>query len=419
MNEHTVRLLQYLQEPSLKSIGSGAVLVAILTRLVEPPFFWDAFTQALRGRDLIPAASQAYAWLLLELVCFPGSTSSPYVALARSPDIMDLLLKSSHGEIRILAQKIKHSLSLNSRDLHVDAEVRPGGRHDNDHTDYRAIAIMPTTDELLSRERPFIRTADFIDDPSLALTLSALHVDNQFRLLREDMLGNIRNEIQILTGVKTGHHKGIIVHNLRMIGVDIGTDRKERRPWGIVLQSKYELPQLQKIEPSKRKAYLMDNKQILRHGNMACLLVDNMPVAFPAIHRNDEELAKIPAKLIMHFQDDSTLSNTLSKLKSGQDVKVVQLDTAVFAFEPFLKQLQEIKELPLAEELLYWEEGKALKAPSFQPTLVIKQLRARAGKDLSNLLLTKKPIILDASQLDSLCTSLSQRVSQVQGPPGP
>lgn len=418
MNEHAARLLQYFQEPSLKGIDSGAVLVRILTSIVEPPFFWDAFTQAFRGHALTPAASHAFAWLLLELLRFPGTTSSSFLALAGSPDIMDLLLKSSDGETRILAQKIKHSLLLDSRDLHVDAEVKPGGRHDNDHADHRNISIMPTADELLSRERPFIRTADFIDDPRVAPTLRALHVDNQFRLLREDMLGEIRKEIQILTGVKTGRHKGIIVHDLHLVGVDIGTDRKERRPWGVVLQSKNELPQLKKIEPSKRKAYLMDNRQILRHGNLACLLVDNEPVAFPTIHRNDEELSKIPAKLIVQFQDDSTLSNALSRLKTGQDIKVVQLDTAVFAFEPFLKQLQEMKELPLSEELLHWEEGELLRAPSFQPTLVIEKLRERAERDLQDVLRTKKPIRLDASQMDSLCASLSQRVSLVQGPPG-
>ena len=418
LNEHTARLLQYLRAPSLKGIGSGAVLIRILNSLVEPPFFWNAFTEAFRGQVLTPSASQAFAWLLLELVCFPGETSSSYVTLARSPDIVDLLSKSRDGETRILAEKIKHSLSLDSRDLHIDADVSPGGRHDNDCTDYRRISIMPTTDELLSRERPFIRTADFIDEPTMVPTLKALHIDNQFRLLREDMLGEIRTEIQILTGVKTGRHRGITVHDLHLVRLDIGTDRKERRPWGLVLQSKDELLPLKKIERSKRKAYLMDNKQIFRHGNMACLLVDNEPVAFPTIHRNEEELSKIPARLIVQFQDESTLSNAMSRLKTGQDIKLVQLDTPVFAFEPFLKQLQEMKELPLSEELLYWEEGKLLKAPSFQPTLMIQRLKKRAGGDLQNLLRTKKPIILDTSQMDSLCASLSQRVSLVQGPPG-
>jgi hypothetical protein len=418
INEHAVLLLQYLQAPLLKGIDSGSVLVRILSSMVEPPFFWDAFAKAFRGHLLTPTASQAFAWLLLQLICFPGSTSSAYVALAKSPDILDLILKSPDGETRILGQKIKHSLSLDSQDLHTDAEVKPGGRHDNDHADHKNISLMPTADELLSRERPFLRTADFIDDPRMAPSLRALHIDNQFRLLREDMLGEIREEIQILTGVKAGRHKGLIVDDVWLVGVDIGTDRRSRRPWGIVLQCTNELPHLKKIERSKRKSYLLDNRHILRHGNMACLLLDNEPVAFPTIHRDEEELSKTPAKLVVQFQNDSTLSYALCKMKTAGNIKLVQLDTAVFAFEPFLKQLQEMKELPLSEELLYWEEGKFLEGPSFQPIRVIKSLEKRAGKDLQNLLLTKTSVKLDESQMNSLCASLCQRVSLVQGPPG-
>jgi hypothetical protein len=417
MNEHSTRLLQYLQEPSLKRIDSSAVLVSILTSLVEPPFFWNAFTQAFRNHALTPAASHAFAWLLLELVCFSGN-SSAYMVLARSSDIMDPLLKAPNGETRILAQKIKNSLSLDSHDLQIDAEVRPGGRHDNDHADHRKISIMPSADELLSQERPFIRPADFVLDPSMVLKLEPLYLDNQFRLLREDMLGEIRKEVQILTGAKTGRHKGIAVHDLGLVGLHIETERRDRRPWGVVLQSKNDLPQLKNIQPPERKTYLMDNKQILRHGNMACLLVDNEPVAFPTICRNEEELSRSPPRLIVQLQHDLTLPNALTKLKSGQDIKVVQLDTAVFAFEPFLKQLQEIKQLPLSEELLYWENGKSLRAPSFQPTVMIEKLKQMPGRDLQSLLGTKKSIILDTSQSDSLCASLSQRVSLVQGPPG-
>ncbi len=366
INEHTVLLLRYLQAPILEGIDSGLVLVRILTSIVEPPFFWDAFTKAFRGYLLIPAASQAFAWLLLQLTRFPGTTGSPYISLAKSPDILDLILKSPEGETRILGQKIKQVLSLDSHDLHTVAEVKPGGRHDNDHADYKNISLMPTTDELLSREVPFLRTADFIDDPSMVPSLRALHVDNQFRLLREDMLGEIREEMQILTGVKTGRHKGLIVDDLRLVGVDIATDRRNRRPWALVLRCASELPHLKRIERSKRKSYLLDNRHILRHGNMACLLLDNEPVAFPTIYRDEEELSKTPAKLLIQFQHDSTLLSALCKLKTADNIKLVQLDTAVFAFEPFLKQLQEMKELALSEELLEWSVGKQLQAPSFK-----------------------------------------------------
>jgi hypothetical protein len=151
---------------------------------------------------------------------------------------------------------------------------------------------------------------------------------------------------------------------------------------------------------------------------MACLLLDNEPVAFPTIHRDEEELSKTPPKLMVQFQDDSALSYALCKMKTTGNIKLVQLDTAVFAFEPFLKQLQEMKELPLSEELLYWEEGKFLEGPSFQPTGLIKRLEKRAAKDLQNLLPTKTSVKLDESQMNSLCASLYQRISFVQGSRG-
>jgi hypothetical protein len=417
LNEGAVLLLRYLQSPSLKAIGSGSVLAQLLLSMVEPPFFWEALTKSFTGGLLNPNASQAFAWLLLQLVSLPGKASSPYLAVADSSNILDSILKSPDGETRILGQKIKHTLPLDASELHNDAEAKPGGRHDNDHADHREISIMPTADELLSKDRPFFRTAAFIDDPEIVSSRRGIHLDNQFRLLREDMLGEIRDELKILTGTKVGRHKGIIVDGLSLAGVEMGTDRK-RLPWGVVLKCNEELPHLKKIKPDKRKDFLKDNRHILRQGNMACLLIDDEPAAFPTIHRDEEELAKTPATITIQFADDSTLSYTLSKMKTAGDVKLVQLDAAIFAFEPFLRRLQEMNDLPLTDELLHWEAGKDIEGPSFQPAKVIKALESQTGKDLKDLLRIKKSVILDDSQMRSLCASLLQRVSLVQGPPG-
>jgi hypothetical protein len=276
---------------------------------------------------------------------------------------------------------------------------------------------MPTADELLSKDRPFFRTADCIDDPEKLSSRCGIHLDNQFRLLREDMLGEIRDELKILTGTEAGRHKGTIVDGLSLAGVEMGSDRK-RLPWGVVLKCKEELPHLKNIHRDKRKAFLMDNRHILRQGNMACLLIDGEPAAFPTIHRDEEELAKTPAAITVQFADDSTLSYALSKMKTAGNVKLAQLDAAIFAFEPFLRRLQEMNDLPLKNELLHWEAGEDIEGPSFQPEKVIRALESRSGKDVKDFLLIKKSVILDQSQMDSLCACLLQRVSLVQGPPG-
>jgi hypothetical protein len=417
LNDHATPLLRYLQSPNLKSIGSGSVLTQLLLPLVEPPFFWEAFASSFIKGNLIPESCQTFAWLLLQLVSSPVKEFLPYVAFAHSSPALKLILESPDGETRNLGQKIKHALPLDASELHVDAEARPGGRHDNDHSDHRKISIMPTADELLSEDRPFFRTADFIEDPELEASRAAIHIDNQFRLLREDMLGEIRDELKILTGVKPGRHKGITVNNLSITGVNMGTDRK-RLPLGIVFKIREELPQLKNIQPSKKKQFLSDNRHILRQGNMACLLIDNEPAAFPTIHRDEEELSKLPATITLQFVDDVTISKALAKTKTSNNIKLVQLDTAVFAFEPFLRRLQEITDLPLREEMLHWKEGKRIEGPSFQPTQVIRDLKARSGKDLKDFLGLKKSVTLDESQMKSLCTCLKQRVSLVQGPPG-
>jgi hypothetical protein len=417
LNDHATQLLQYLQNASLKSIGSGSVLAQLLQPLVEPPFFWEALTKSFIEGLLVPDACQAFAWLLLELLSQPEKESLPYVTLANSPSILDSILNSSNGHTRILGQKIKHALPLDASELHIDAEVKPGGRHDNDHANYKEITIMPTADELLSKDRPFFRTADFIENTELGSLRSTIHLDNQFRLLREDMLGEIRDELKILTGAKSGYHKGITLSNLSLSGVAMGTDRK-RMPWGVVLSSQEGLPQLRKLDANKRREFLSDNRHILRQGNMACLLIDSEPVAFPTIHRDEGELSNVPAKITIQFPDDGTFSKALSKMKTSGDIKLVQLDAAIFAYEPFLRRLQKIPDLPLREEIIHWEEGKDLESPSCQPTKLIRNLEARSGQDVQDLLRLSKSVTLDESQMKSLCGCLSQRVSLVQGPPG-
>ncbi|RDL34326.1 NFX1-type zinc finger-containing protein 1 [Venustampulla echinocandica] len=416
LNGSALAFLKYLQDPTLAIIDSGSVLAQVLVHVVEPPFFLDAFTKAFKSDVLTPDARHAYAWLLLQLVSLPRMKTSAYTSLAASQDILTALLKDADGRTRILGEKIKHALPLHPSESHNNAVEKPGGRHNNDHVDHRKVSVMPTADELLSTDRPFLRTADFLDDPELTSSRRTIHIDNQFRLLREDMLGELREELKLLTGKKTGRHRGILLDNLSVAGsLDMGTERK-RQPWCIALHAK--LPHLNNMSPEKRKDYLKSNSHILRHGTIACLLLDGEPAAFPTIHRDVEKLAQNPSTIVLQFQDDQTLPYVLLKMKTAKNIRLAQLDAAIFAFEPFLKRLQDMRDIPLAEELLHWEEGKTLKVPHFQPTETIQNLESRIGEDLRVLLGTKRSVKLNNSQTESLVASLAQRVSIVQGPPG-
>ena len=147
-------------------------------------------------------------------------------------------------------------------------------------------------------------------------------------------------------------------------------------------------------------------------------MIDNEPAAFPTISRDDDQLAKDPSSIVVQFADDSTLSSTLFKAKGASNIKLVQLDTAIFAFEPFLRRLQEITDLPLEDDLVNWQASNEIEASSFQPSRILQGLEDSTGKELKQLLGARKSVILDESQVASLVSCLSQRVSLVQGPPG-
>ncbi|CAM9987829.1 unnamed protein product, partial [Discosporangium mesarthrocarpum] len=59
----------------------------------------------------------------------------------------------------------------------------PGGRHDNDHADFRSIRILPSHEELTCSTQPFLPTPR--DEWP--------HLDRQFRLLRHDMVASIKD----------------------------------------------------------------------------------------------------------------------------------------------------------------------------------------------------------------------------------
>lgn len=78
--------------------------------------------------------------------------------------------------------------------MDLDDSYRPGGRHDNDFKDFREISILPIPDEIASVEIPYYRRMCDVYNVSEAQR-AVMHYDNQFRLLREDLLAELRNDL--------------------------------------------------------------------------------------------------------------------------------------------------------------------------------------------------------------------------------
>ena len=412
-------LVRYIQSSGLGSIHEGKYLHQVVQNIIEPPFFWDPFLASFRNHTLGLEAQQCFGWLLSEMISLPDGKGVPYLLVAQDVSIQTQFDTSASFEVRAIGQKIKHLASVFGSSHDEDSAAGPGGRHDNDFTDFREIAIHPTADELLSEERPFLREAQDIEDPRNSNKRLALHLDNQFRLLRQDMLTEMREELQIVFGKKRGRHRGLVVDGLALHDIECG-DHMNRKPlpWGLRFRCINDLRQFAHLKPQARRDHLSNNRNVFKHQSLACLIIDNDIVSFPTIHRDIDQLAQMPPVVTLQFTGKSSTLKSLLKIKTARNIRLVQIDTAVFAYEPILRGLQELRDPPLIEELLFWESGKAMNPPSHAPSKLIAMLEARPSQDLRDALGLTMSVKLDHSQFTSLLTGLKQRVSLIQGPPG-
>ena len=417
-NGQAASTLTYLQDPRLPIINGGEFLRTVLMKIVDPPIFWNAYRESFLKHELNDKSQLSFAWLLLHLCSLPSDSAEGYRAISEMPTILNLLLNSPSSAISTTGQKIKrvldtfNSVSTASSKL----EVGPGGRHDNDFSDFGKIAILPTTDELNSTEPAFIRPSDLLEDPETASDRVAIHLDNQFRLLREDMLYEMREELHIATGKKKGYHRGTKIQQLTIKGMDCGEEGK-RTKWGLIVVGT-DIPQLKNKDSKSRKVYLSDHRNIFKHQSLACLIVGTEIVAFPTINRDEDRLAKVPSEIVLQFEGGESTVNALRKLKLGDDVTLIQIDTALFSYEPILKGLQQATTLPLSSELLLWKKGDNIAFVPDEVSQVVHALRRNPRTDLKPLLSTPTTIQLDKSQAESLMSGLTQAVSLIQGPPG-
>jgi hypothetical protein len=197
LNKSAAKLLHAFAAPDIAAINGGSYVQSLVGCMIQPPAtFWDAFLRAFQANQLEPDAQESFAWLLLQLVLLPINEARPYGKLAKNPSIINSLLDSPYSGVRSIAAKIKHVVNHSAFTPRSELLNGPGGRHDNDHLHFRNISILPTTDELnFTSEKAFLRPSSWLEDPATEKNRVAMHFDNQFRLLREDMVAELREEV--------------------------------------------------------------------------------------------------------------------------------------------------------------------------------------------------------------------------------
>ena len=424
--------LAFLQDPAIGLLFAGEVLRKLITLVVSPETIWSALVAAHSSQQLNSEGELGFAWLLLQLVSWVDNPPINVEHLARDLTQRKYFLEAEDRDLRTLGYRIAHVLDAKkTATAQDDSGPGPGGRHDNDFANFRNVAILPTDDELMSTETPFYRPADAIDQLPFAKRPGA-HLDNQFRLLREDFLAQLREDINSSQGNGKGRRPRTHLTGLSLVGAYYG-DGKFRTPFALTLSVQSGLEELTRWKKKNdRKAFLKGNPKFLKSNSKQSksfgYVVDKQKiVTFASLYRvegllvPEEDEADEEPLVVLQTPHRAMLEKLLATLKSSTTAEFIMVDTPVFAYEPVLRCLQSMVEVPLWQELfaLSGEEVEAaVRESEVAPLDLVDDIEANKKQDLQPVLSLLKSVTLDDSQANSLIAGLRQSVSLIQGPPG-
>ncbi|KAI1807173.1 P-loop containing nucleoside triphosphate hydrolase protein [Daldinia bambusicola] len=421
MNNHVSNLLKFLADPALQRLCEGELLNQVLWVMVDPPLFWNSLIQNVKSEQIEPESLEGFAWLLLQLILLPQPQSSKFREVALSLCQDDTLKKleeacppvsrSTFQKVRALVQPSQSVTNSN-----LVNKFSPGGRHDNDFTNYHDISILPTQAEMKSTERPFyMQAAVAFEEGNLNRALD--HLDNQFRLLREDMLADMREDLKnIRSQTRKKNWRNTVIKDLLLEDINKESMTNER-PCNLVLRCSEDILNMQGESIEKRKKELKKSPGFLKHQSFGCFMKDDTLLAFASLDRNEDKLALHPPRLCLQVVGEDMLANLLLALQRGT-VDFLLVSTPIFAYEPVLERLKRKTDIELDHDILV--RSKEPQESPVKPQEIIDALQRSLSTptDLQDIIKTAKRINLDPSQVKALLYGLHCQTCQIQGPPG-
>jgi replication-associated recombination protein RarA len=324
--------------------------------------------------------------------------------------------------LRVLLDDGPSALGDSSTEDRLDL---PGDRHDNDYKCFRDVRVLPTMDEVLCERHPYLpqpqsmsdaRAAASVGDTNSVSSGVATLLDRQFRLLREDFIAPLREELQQLTNAQAGRGRPsrFTFRGVKFIGADSGGDDNKLNPCVIV---SFELPQdhgARRCRSKKERiAFWDDHRSILADGALCVLCIRDQPVCFATIVRRIPELlAKNEPEIGLtsgacgnaREEDLSHMLSYCGSDKSEIKAALVQVSTGLFQYTPVLRCLQRMDTIPLVEELVMNQPSRET---NYLPNL------EDAYRELED-----PRFHYDDHQYKAMRLALRNRVSITQGPPG-
>ncbi|CAK7215191.1 hypothetical protein SBRCBS47491_002399 [Sporothrix bragantina] len=430
LRSHTFPFIRLLSAPEIAVLADGQIIRQVILWVVQPPTLWRQLIQLLLNGGVDEQDLFLVAWLVHETGMLTATLEFDVL-----PDLQAIvadgwLVQAKDHATRTLGYKIEKILKMQTDGGMgtaaarscldgVDSSFSPGGRHDNDFANFRKISIYPTNDELLSQDRPFYRRADDVFQLEPADRAEA-HLDNQFRLLREDMLAEIREDLQIALGKTKGRRAPMILAALTPVGLELG-DEKRGKESSLALQCRNGLHELRRHKAGvdgERRKFLDRSRNYLKHQALGVFVHDDTIVAFAFVDRDIDRLCEADHPVVcLRFPDSHALCQVLLLLaRNQQTTRFVVIGTTVFSHEPVLNELKDILTLPLEQNLVNpGQQADDSFIPDEKLQRVVDKLRKGTESTGSRAF---ERVRMDESQIDSLINGLSRPLSVIQGPPG-
>ncbi|KAL9093471.1 MAG: hypothetical protein Q9159_000325 [Coniocarpon cinnabarinum] len=396
-------------------------------------------------------------------------TKNPDLSYSRSPHaIQRIAQRLGRGAEIIAVQFAPHQqLGHKNKPIFEMKQDPPGDlsdqgrRHNNDFIDIENIEVLPTASELRAQRTEYLPASVY--SPHCESAIQGL-LDKQFRLLREDTVGQLREGVKFeyerrnnvkhiarrdQQAARTFAYYDAILHRVTV-------DQKH----GVLLGYDFTQPDAARGYASikDRKEWWLHSKR-LQQGAITCLIdargsplfctvVDNgcrdpnvkapkQQNNSPAIFENQER-AYITLSLvdISRVSLGNLLDGYIHGHSRGSDVLIEFPGVLLQAFQPSLQALQQMSckphEIPFSSLL-------ACPSSSDKGLLEVKPpayiLKSGFSLDLSCLLSSERQLqlssskpfdlaalqehtSLDAAQAESLKYALTHRIALIQGPPG-
>ncbi|OKL63387.1 hypothetical protein UA08_01510 [Talaromyces atroroseus] len=421
------------------------VSLSVFSRVV------DFNSTALVQESLKNCASQ------FERILIAWVTDKPESPLHQSRFYLERLLRRFEigSSLPMIAQKTESQVTKTPGTF-VPKSDPPGGRHDNDNADICQIRIMPSYQEIFS---PRVEYLPVYDPTQWHLDgLSGL-LDRNFRLLREDTIGQLRDaiysELRPSRAVRTqrrSQQRTNVYHGARIC--KLGFDSMN----GLQFEVDFAQPaKVAGMTTAKREEWWKMSKR-LQSGALVCLITKTNYVLFctvvelqrpPSKRQREKEKQQNSQSSLWKDSQASFVTLQLTDVRN-KNIEIVLSQYALKepffalvefpgvllpAFEPTLKALQLMKRtenLPLSELLIPSNAGAARSTHISPPLYATKpgfrfNLRCLMKNDSDFYVHPGQPLDiqnlcqnsnLDDAQANALVETLQSKIGLIQGPPG-